>query len=429
MLPRSYFLCCWAPIYLMLINSFKAAPLSPPYFFCKVGQFFETKISLVSQFEECVRESANWAGSHIPFPTYVTTNVSLSLSSQFWYWLIFHTKVLQKENLKKTLNRLKESSGSTVKTAGRCAQPCPRLCHCLSHLHLGRTGSVLCPGTVPKKLLWMNSPRWLSSLHAVTSSRSLALLLVTHSAPGDRYYILYHSLCTSSRGTCLLARTHTHMHMHAHARQLACGGREEAEGVAQHKNRPRPDHNTKPSLFLPHPSPTQPDKHRHPIIIPPSLLPPPPPPPPFSVFAHCLPHHNNRTVNSPSLPPSFSSFFFKVRLYSFLPASTSATIISCLIGSWSAEYSMPLKNSSHLEGAQNNRPSYLWRLYRTLSVWGSFHLRTHTRRTHTQRMHDAGWVHSRRTTGEAHPVALQSSVIAKITPDTRTTSGCCSTFL
>lgn len=152
-----------------------------------------------------------------------------SFSSQFWYWLIFHTHVLKKNKKKQPLNRLKGSSGSTVKAAGRCAQPCPRLCQCLSHLHLGRTGSVLCPGTLPEKLLWMNSPRWPSSLHAVTSPRSPASSLVTHSAPGDRYYILYHSLCTSSRGTRLLARSRTHTHMHTHASVHVGGGRRQKE--------------------------------------------------------------------------------------------------------------------------------------------------------------------------------------------------------
>lgn len=88
-----------------------------------------------------------------------------------------------------------------------------------------------------------------ASLRAATSHRSPTSQRVTHFAPGDRYYILYHSPRTLSWDIC--ARTHTRA-------SLCCmRGREEAEGAAEHKNRPRPDHNTTPSLFLPHPSPSR----------------------------------------------------------------------------------------------------------------------------------------------------------------------------
>lgn len=100
----------------------------------------------------------------------------------------------------------------------------PRLCHCLTHLHLGSTASVLCPGTLPEKVAldeFSTPPGWPLPPWSHFSPRSPASSPVTHSAPGDRYYILYHSLCTSSRGARPL--TCTHVHARTHARQ--CGGK------------------------------------------------------------------------------------------------------------------------------------------------------------------------------------------------------------
>lgn len=175
----------------MLINSFKAALFFHVIFFMKLVNFLKPKFLLCHNLKRVwenqpTGQEATFHFLPMSLQMFPSLSLPLSLRSFDTDWSSAQKCFKKKIPKKKTSNRLKGSSRSTVKAAGRCAQPCPRLCHCLSHLHLARTGSVLCPGTVPKKLLWMNSPRWLSSLHAVTSPRSPALLLVTHSAPGDR---------------------------------------------------------------------------------------------------------------------------------------------------------------------------------------------------------------------------------------------------
>lgn len=110
------------------------------------------------------------------------------------------------------LIQLTGSSSSTVKGGGPRHVSVPTalsLPHSHTHLHLDGTATVLCPGTLPEKVALDEPPPHSAGRHrAATSPRSPALSPVTHSAPGDRYNILYHSLCTSSRCTCTRTCTH-----------------------------------------------------------------------------------------------------------------------------------------------------------------------------------------------------------------------------